>query len=187
MLVDIDDVIINDVEIVLDELLDIYWMRIVEMETVLKNWCDKIKNYGVKNDNALYSKPRKLTKKIVRVYPRVLLKNGYSISKLDGLRKYSSNMTQFGGMICEELKKSTVTYIISILRCNDEKLLENISEIKNNCPCKNLFLVWNDIQAYLDLRIKVIKLEKLRNGLTIEDDSKDKGYQKVLNKQKPET
>ena len=65
--------------------------------------------------------------------------------------------------------------------------IKNISEIKNNCPCKNLFLVWNDIQAYLDLRIKVIKLEKLRNGLTIEDDSKDKGYQKVLNKQKPET
>ena len=186
MLVDIDDVIINDVEIVLDELLDIYWMRIVEMETVLKNWCDKIKNYGVKNDNALCSKSRKLTKKIVRVYPRALLKNGYSISKFDGLRKYSSNMTQFGGRFREELRESTVTYIISILRCDDEKLRENIFEIKKACPCKSLFSVWDDIQAYLDLRIKIIKLEKLRNGLAIEDDSKEKGHQKVLSKKKPE-
>ena len=186
MLVDIDDVIVNDVDMVLEELLDIYWLKIDKMEAVLKNWRDKIKNYGVKKDNVLHSKYRKLTKKTVKIYPRELLESGYSISELDGLREYSWNMRQFGGMFREELRESTVSYIISILRCDDEELLENISEIKKACPCKSLFSVWKDIQEYLDLRIKVIKLENLRDGLTIENDSKEKGHQKVLSKKKPE-
>ena len=182
MLVDIDDVIVNDVDMALEKFLDIYWLKIDKQEVVLKKWCDKIKNYGVKKDNVLHSKPRKSTKRIVKVYPRELLKSGYSISELDGFREYSSNMRQFGGMFREELRESTVTYITSILRCDDEKLLENILEIKKDCPCKSLFLVWEDIQEYLDLRIKVIKLEQLRDGLIMENDSKEKGYQKVLSR-----
>lgn len=186
MLVDIDDIIVNDVDMALEELLEIYYKKISEMENVLKNWRDKVKNYGVKKDNVFYSERRRATKKVVKVYPRDLLKVGYTISDIDELRKFAWNMRQFGGMFREELRDSTATYIIRILRCDDEELLENISEIKNDCPCKSLFSVWKDIQKYLDLRIKVIKLEKLRSGLTIEDDSKEKSHQKVLRKQKPE-
>ena len=186
MLVDIDDVIVNDVDMALDELLEIYYKKIDEMENVLKVWRYKIKNYGVKQDNVFHSESKKRTKKIVKIYPRKMLEKGYGTLELDGLRKYAWNIRQFGGMFREELRESTVTYIISILRCGDEELLENISEIKKACPCKSLFSVWDDIQKYLDLRIRVIKLEKLRRGLTIEDDSKEKIHQKVLRKQKPE-
>ena len=48
MLVDIDDSIVNDVDMALDELLEIYYKKIDEIESVLKTWCGKIKNYGVK-------------------------------------------------------------------------------------------------------------------------------------------
>ena len=183
MLVDIDNIIVNDVDMALEELLEIYYKKISEMENVLKNLRYKVKNYGVKKDNVFHSELRKSTKKVVKVYPRDL---GYTISEIDGLRKYASNMRQFGGMFREELRDSTATYIIRILRCSDEELLENISEIKNDCPCKSFHLVWKDIQKYLDLRVKIIKLEKLRNGLIIEDDSKKNGHQKILSKQKPE-
>lgn len=192
MLVDIDDVIVNDVDMALEELLEIYYKKIDEMENVLKGWRYKIKNYGVKRSNVFRGEIRSRaiakvnSKKIVKIYPREMLEHGYSISEFDELRKYASNIRQFGGRFREELRESTVTYIISILRCGDEELLENIFEIKKACPCKSLFSVWDDIQKYLDLRIKIIKLEKLRNGLAIEDDSKEKGHQKVLSKKKPE-
>ncbi len=192
MLVDIDDVIVNDVDMALEELLEIYYKKIDEMENVLKGWRYKIKNYGVKRSNVFRGEIRSRaiakvnSKKIVKIYPREMLEHGYSISEFDELRKYASNIRQFGGRFREELRESTVTYIISILRCGDEELLENIFEIKKACPCKSLFSVWVDIQKYLDLRIKIIKLEKLRNGLAIEDDSKEKGHQKVLSKKKPE-
>lgn len=192
MLVDIDDVIVNDVDMALEELLEIYYKKIDEMENVLKGWRYKIKNYGVKRSNVFRSEIRSRaiakvnSKKIVKIYPREMLEHGYSISEFDKLKKYASNIIQFGGRFREELRESTVTYITSILRCGDEELLENIFEIKKACPCKSLFSVWDDIQKYLDLRIKIIKLEKLRNGLAIEDDSKEKGHQKVLSKKKPE-
>lgn len=185
MMVDIDDAIVNDVDMALEELLDIYWLKIDKMESVLKTWRDKIKNYGVKKDNVLHTGSRKVNKKKVRVYPRQVLKDGYSISELDELREYSWNMRQFGGMFREELRESTATYIIRILRCDDEELLENIKEIEDDCPCRELYFIWKDIKNYLDLRIKMIKLESLRNELT-RDHSKENGHQKVLNKQKPE-
>lgn len=181
MLVDIDDIIVNDVDMALDELLDIYLLKIDRLEDELRNWRDKVKNYGVKKGSAK-SKP---SKTIVKVYPRELLKRGYTISDIDGLRRYTSHKIQFGGMLQEELRDSTIAYITSILRCDDEELLENISDIKASCPCRDLHLVWNDIKKYLDLRIRFIKLKNLRNDLTI-GDSKGNCHQKVLSKQKPE-
>lgn len=186
MLVDIDDIIANDVDMALEKLYDIYIMKIDNMENRLKLWRDKIKNYGVKRDNVVYGESRKAIKKVVKIYPRGLLKSEYSISELDELRKYSWDMSQFGGMFQEGLRNSSVSYIIRILRCDDDELLENVLEIKNDCPCKSFSLVWEDIQKYLDLRIKLIKLKKLRRELIIEDDYKEKDYQKVLSKKKPE-
>ena len=89
MLIDIDDIIANDVDMALEKLYDIYIMKIDNMENRLKLWRDKIKNYGVKRDNVVYGESRKAIKKVVKIYPRGLLKSEYSISELDEFREYS--------------------------------------------------------------------------------------------------
>ena len=74
MLIDIDDIIANDVDMALEKLYDIYIMKIDNMENRLKLWRDKIKNYGVKRDNVVYGESREAIKKVVKIYPRGLLK-----------------------------------------------------------------------------------------------------------------